>query len=144
MLKLRKPDIVIGDNYLHRWYIIPRNRFFNVYLHKIMKDDDDRALHDHPWWSVSFLIRGRMGERYWFHNKDRERFRWIPFLIPVFRPANGYAHRLIIFDSPVWTIFITGKRVREWGFWCPKGWKHWRDYTTGERGEKIGVGCDDE
>lgn len=32
------------DPYLLRWYIIP----LNVYLHKFMRSDDDRALHDHP------------------------------------------------------------------------------------------------
>src|SRR3546814_8204117 len=45
-ISLRKPDITIGgeDNpYLRRWYIIPRNRWFNVYLHEFLRDDDDRA-----------------------------------------------------------------------------------------------------
>jgi hypothetical protein len=48
----RRPDFIIGgaDNpYLLRWWIIPRNRWCNVYLHKILRDDDPRALHDHPW-----------------------------------------------------------------------------------------------
>ena len=40
---------VIGKNYLSRWHIIPRNRYFNIYLHKFVGSDDDRALHDHPW-----------------------------------------------------------------------------------------------
>lgn len=47
----RAPDFYIGGNanpYLLRWWVIPRNRFFNVYLHKFLRDDDDRALHDHP------------------------------------------------------------------------------------------------
>lgn len=55
----RKPDFVIGDlsnPYLLRWWVIPRNRFFNVYLHKFLRDDDDRALHDHPWWSMSIIL----------------------------------------------------------------------------------------
>lgn len=61
----RKPDLCIGGEdspYLKRWWLIPRNRFFNVYLHQFLKDDDDRALHDHPWWSVSFLLKGRLRE----------------------------------------------------------------------------------
>ena len=48
----RAPDFVIGgsDNpYLLRWFLIPRNPVFNVYLHKFMRSDDDRALHTHPW-----------------------------------------------------------------------------------------------
>ncbi len=43
---MRKPDFIIGgpeNPYLLRWYLIPQNRFFNVYLHKILRSDDDRA-----------------------------------------------------------------------------------------------------
>ncbi|MGE4307333.1 MAG: hypothetical protein AB7E24_25275 [Novosphingobium sp.] len=30
----RSPDFVIGDNYLRRWWVVPRNRFCNAYLHE--------------------------------------------------------------------------------------------------------------
>jgi hypothetical protein len=62
---MREPDLYIGgkdDPYLLRWYLIPRNRFFNVYLHKIVRSDDDRALHDHPWWWLSVMLKGRYAE----------------------------------------------------------------------------------
>src|ERR1700684_1178987 len=56
------PHFVIGDPknpYMLRWYILPRNPLFNVYLHKFLRnDDDDRALHDHPWPSLSLLVKG--------------------------------------------------------------------------------------
>ena len=29
----------------------------------------------------------------------------------------------------------------EWGFHCPKGWVHWRDFTAGKDGEIVGKGC---
>lgn len=45
--------------YLTRWHIIPRNRWFNLYLHKFVHGDDDRALHDHPWASASLILDGR-------------------------------------------------------------------------------------
>ena len=34
----RDPDLdikVFGESYLQRWWLFPRNRFFNIYLHKI-------------------------------------------------------------------------------------------------------------
>src|SRR5262245_55579519 len=61
----RAPDVIIGregDDYLRRWYVIPRNRIFNVYMHQFIRSDDDRALHDHPWWNLSFLLNGRYVE----------------------------------------------------------------------------------
>src|SRR5690606_19189993 len=46
-------------------------------------------------------------------------------------------------SAPVITLFITGPRLREWGFWCPGGrWVHWRDFTAPGRSGEIGPGCD--
>ena len=47
----REPDFIIGDDhdpYLKRWWLIPRNPLVNVYLHQILRSDEDRALHDTP------------------------------------------------------------------------------------------------
>ena len=44
---MRDPDFVIGrpgKPYLLRWWVIQRNRWFNIYLHQILENDDDRAL----------------------------------------------------------------------------------------------------
>ena len=62
---MRKPDFIIGPKdapYLRRWWIIPRNRLFNIYLHQILRSDDDRALHDHPWINCSIILKGRYME----------------------------------------------------------------------------------
>lgn len=136
----RPPDIQIGgaDNpYLNRWYVIPRNRLFNIYLHQFMRDDDDRALHDHPWWSLSWLMRGMLGEF------SKGGFKVITVGQWKFRSAK-FAHRLEVpgaFSGNTWTLFITSPRIREWGFHCPNGWVHWRAFTEGENGETVGKGC---
>jgi hypothetical protein len=105
-----------------------------VYLHKFTGSDDDRALHDHPWGSVSFLLKGDLLE----HRLNSRRV--IPWLVPVLRSAK-FLHRLEVLQGPVWTLFITGPRVREWGFLCPNGWRHWAVFTD-KSGSKIGRGCD--
>lgn len=129
----RKPDIVIGDQYLERWYIVPRNRWFNIYLHKFVGSDDDRALHDHPWWSLSVLLAGEIKEHQF------NKIRMIPRWWPVVRSAR-FAHRLEVVHGPVWTVFITGPRRRDWGFHCRKGWRHWREFTD-HTGNRVGAGC---
>ena len=48
---------------------------------------------------------------------------------------------------PAWSLFITGPVTREWGFHCPQGWRHWKDFTSyrevGEDGRGcIGRGCE--
>jgi hypothetical protein len=131
---MRKPDLIINGGYLSRWFVIPRNLYFNIYWHKFSHSDDDRALHDHPWYSVSFLIKGEMIE----HNlKGR---RHIPWLLPVVRSAK-FAHRLELTKGPAWTLFITGPKLRSWGFLCPNGWRPWREFTN-EQGNDTGPGCD--
>ena len=142
----RQPDFVVGDSwnpYLRRWWIIPRNKWFNVYLHHFCKSDDDRALHDHPYWNVSILLRGRYRE----HMQDGTMVVRRAGNV-VFRGAEA-AHRIQLYTSlwgnpqRAWTIFITGPRVREWGFLCPQGWRHWRDFTSTRDAGQIGRGCDD-
>lgn len=128
------PDVVIGDAYLLRWYLIPRNRWFNIYFHEFLHSDDDRALHDHPWYSVSINLGGTLIEH------SAMGARRIPRYRPVFRSAK-FAHRLEVVDGPVRTIFITGPRVRHWGFHCPKGWVPWEQFTD-ETGHRTGRGCE--
>jgi hypothetical protein len=59
----RKPDFVIGDHYLHRWWVVPRNEKSNVYLHEILHSDDDRAMHDHPWDNTTTWCAARRRKR---------------------------------------------------------------------------------
>ncbi|MBX8687810.1 hypothetical protein GO011_10265, partial [Mycobacterium sp. 20091114027_K0903767] len=54
------PHQVITNNsapYLQRWYLIPRNRYCNIYLHRFIASDDPTC-HDHPWWFASLLLHG--------------------------------------------------------------------------------------
>jgi hypothetical protein len=154
----RLPDVCIGgdDTYMFRWYVVPRNRLFNVYLHVYRRSDDDRAPHDHPWVSASLMLRGSFSER----------------VFPEGTPEGGYVEKIVRAgdlvlrsakhthmlalrqqepvadpsDMPV-TLFVTGPKVREWGFVCPKstpagGWRSWRQFTAGKGGETVGLGCD--
>lgn len=153
----RGPDFYIGgkeDPYLLRWWVIPRNRFFNIYLHKFLRDDDDRALHDHPWLSLSIILRGgyiehtvhavhrrRVGSLVFRRASHAHRIELLPDTSrPVVPPgdAPAYFERL-----PAWTVFITGPKVREWGFHCPKGrWVHWRDFVSDMDSGNVGRGCE--
>lgn len=136
---LREPDFLIGPNkadpYMRRWWIIPRNDAFNIYYHEILHDDDDRALHDHPWPSLSIMCKGRLREI----TPDSERI--IHRGDVVFRDAET-AHRLeLIGGEPAETLFITGPRIREWGFHCPKGWVDWRSFVDPASPGQPGRGC---
>lgn len=134
-----EPHFEIGGHerpYIRRWWLIPRNRVFNVYLHQILRSDDDRALHCHPWHNVSIVLSGCYRE----HLRDGlSRLRSAGCLIA--RDAET-AHRLEIIDRPAWTLFLTGPRIRDWFFHCPQGLVHWRDFTNPLDTGTVGRGCD--
>lgn len=149
LVALNKPDLIIGDRYLLRWYVLPRNKWFNVYLHNILQDDEDRALHDHPWNSISFMLKGSLREVYFnrrmipahlMQNVNLYLSRNLrPSFKPVFRSAR-YAHRLEVI-KPTWTLFITGRKVRDWGFHCPNDWVPWQEFVDPSDTGKVGRGC---
>ncbi len=133
----RPPDRTIGgsDNpYLHRWYLLPRNPVFNMYLHEFCRSDDPRALHDHPWWNASVIVKGEYTEVTAGKREIRKRGQL------RIRRASA-AHRIELHEGKCWTVFMTGPRVREWGFVCPQGWRHWKEFTKGD-GSEVGKGCD--
>jgi hypothetical protein len=136
-MRARPPDFVIGpasDPYIRRWWLIPRNRFFNIYLHNIIRDDDDRALHDHPWINCSIVLKGVLREI-----TPKGAFIRMPWDV-VFRRAVS-SHRLEVIEAPVWTLFITGPVIRSWGFHCPKGWVPWRQFVNPDNVGETGRGC---
>jgi hypothetical protein len=138
----REPDFIIGGHdtpYVRRWWLIPRNRFFNIYLHYFLRSDEDRAHHDHPWVNLSILLQGE----YWEHSIAAGGVERI-----VHRQAGQFklrrptsAHRIVI-DKPCWTLFITGPVVRNWGFHCVKGWRPWQQFVDKRDAGSIGRGCD--
>ncbi len=115
----REPDFIIAEGYGYRWFVIPRNRYFNIYFH-LFEGSDHPVHHDHPWYSCSFLLEGSYLE----HAIDRDNFFRNGHVI--FRSPE-YLHWLQI-DNPCKTLFITGPKVRSWGFLFDGNWMYWRDY----------------
>lgn len=131
-----------------RMHILPRNRFFNVYLHWFgpsFADGLDYGLHDHPWPSLSILLRGQgnmmedyydgppmeppsrdsapmeppshLEPRYAGGKLEPRRLERPPPRI-CYRPAEwAHALRMLPGGKTALTLFITGPKRREWGFW---------------------------
>ena len=135
----REPDFEVirgGDRkvYLRRWWLIPRNDDGNLYLHNMLADDDE-ILHDHMYESWSLVLTPGLEEVSQPHPENYGRADLFPMAQrrtfeagDVVYRTEHMAHRLIV-RKPAWTLFATGPRVREWGFWCPRGFRHWRDYV---------------
>lgn len=140
--RVEHPDIVIGlergEPYLTRWYIAPRNKHGNCYLHIQTRSDDDRALHDHPWQNMSVILAGGYDEVIGdaFGNELATVRRQEG---DVVQRDTTWTHRLIM---PEWntlgytmTLFTTGPKVRDWGFWVDRKFIPWQRFTEANDGE---------
>lgn len=135
LMQSRPADFIIGEDYLFRWWVVPRNEGSNTYLHKICRGDDDRALHDHPWPNVSYVLFGQYLE----HTPEGSFLRQAGDV--VVRAATD-RHRLELIDSkPCISLFSTGPKVRDWGFWCPQGFVPWQQFVSASDKGAIGRGC---
>lgn len=113
-----------GGSYMRRF--IFRTPWFTLRLHHILRSDDDRHLHDHPFDFVSFLLSGGYyetvpcdcGKPICTGKKQR----WWPRFSIVAKHAEDL-HCLKL-ERPVWTFVISGPKRRAWGFETEQGWVH--------------------
>jgi hypothetical protein len=125
---------VDGSPYLKRWSLfLPFGA--SIKLHHILRSDEDRDLHDHPWSFVSIILRGG----YWEHTptriapNPRDDIRswdgrpattrhWYGVGSVLLRPAP-WPHRLEIPPGhTAWSLVVTGTKKRVWGFRTICGW----------------------
>ena len=114
----------LGD-YMKRWWLVgdeaDKDRV-RVRLHHILRSDAGRDLHDHPWWYVTIILRGG----YWEITEKRETWRGRG----VYFHTSRFRHRLDLEPGKTaWTLFITGPKTKEWGFYTDQGFVHWEEYT---------------
>ncbi len=142
----RPPDFRIdpagtGRPYLERWWLTRRRRWGRIYLHRILRSDDDRALHDHPWPYLTLILSGGYVEHTILPGGVHQRRYLGPGRVAVHGARR--AHRLEIAGVEAVTMFVCGPRVRDWGFHCPQGWRHWRDFVAPDDAGRDGRGCGD-
>lgn len=127
-------DRVENEPYLERYYLFLRDRErfpFNIFLHKFLKSDPD-DVHDHPWPYATVILKGG----YW---------EWIPHFDTVGRKTGEYQvwrgpghfriskansfHRIELDpDITAWTLFMPGRKCRDWGFLVQNKWIQWEQY----------------
>jgi hypothetical protein len=138
-LELSRTDITErGDLYMRRWVAeIPA--LGGVRLHKIVRPDADRNLHDHPFDFVSIVLWGHYAERVaglpgervrrtgsirYFRAEHLHRITWGSFFDRYDPRHDG---------PPCWTLCISGPRRRVWGFHTAGGWVDYRTYLKEHR-----------
>lgn len=120
--------------YMDRYWLVKPSRWTlgcGVRVHHIMRSDNDRAMHTHPWWNVSWILSGT----YWEVMPARKGDNGAlvggyanlnePFSMAQRKPGHlvfrrrTWRHKLMLFRGPVWTLMITGPDHGTWGFYVP-------------------------
>jgi len=131
-----------GDkrDYLHRFYLSRPGGGLeeapSLFLHRFVSSDVDHEIHCHPWlWSVSYILAGSYveerttGER---HDDGTKVFLRGRLSEERLGPGSrnlilaDHFHRVSLETEDVWTLFLHGPRVGNWGF-VPKPSKNERD-----------------
>ncbi len=136
--RLIVPDCPIGmrGRPLLTRYFIFRSKWLGIFLHQFHRSDVD-DFHDHPWSFITILLSSGYFEhipaKSWFKgNFDRghDRF-WRQRFSILYRPAT-FRHFVELpqhydgSETPVWTMVIRFRRIREWGFIIRGEWIPWR------------------
>ena len=141
--------------YLRRFHLLKRNKFLSkltkgkyegIYLHHILRPDDDRDLHDHPWNFGALILSGGYMEEIPGIVKDPRcrKFTLYPLTVeevqhyawrsggPLFRrywklfsfrteKAEQF-HRISESGfKKTWTLFFAGPKFRKWQFMTKDG-----------------------
>lgn len=105
--------------YLERYYLFSvLGREF--YLHRFVSGDGDRNLHDHPWdFSFSLVLTGSYDEvvQKYFCPKSLGILKKRKLKRGRFNIIKGSKfHQIVSAEPETWTLFVTGKRIKDWGF----------------------------
>lgn len=83
---------------------------YSIRVHRWLRSDDKRFMHNHPWWFVTFVLRGSYQD---ISLNEIEQLNTFSF---KYRNSN-HTHYVEIPDSGCLTLLITGKPINKWGFW---------------------------
>jgi hypothetical protein len=122
-------EIISKEGVIHfRRYRLLSTPWFNLYIHNILKSDEDRDFHDHPWSFKSLLLKGSYQENYTQEPSHfAVHFRKYESGDLVIHPATD-AHSLHLLTPEVWTLVLTSGRERVWGYQTRKGWIDFKTY----------------
>lgn len=95
--------------YLERWMI--DLRLFSIRVHHFRSSDDDRALHDHSWDFLTFILKGSYTDVSDTGDTLMKRFSL------HFRRAE-HKHTVQVGPEGCWTLCLTGPKRRDFGFWA--------------------------
>jgi hypothetical protein len=129
-------EIISKDGKIHfrRWRILA-TPWFNIYIHNILRSDEEAHPHDHPWNFLSFILKGGYSEEWLPFYEDKAYQNGSSLIKSVRRPGTFVwhdakdFHKLTLLKDSAWTLVFTfGKYRPSWGFQTEHGWLEHKTY----------------
>lgn len=137
-------DLAGTAPYLVRWSLwLPFG--WSLKLHKIMRPDDDRCPHDHPWWMLRIILFGGYIEKCGSDQRTVFRKPWRPWAFwRIYWCGAEFRHRIIELPKTFsWTLVLCSGKKREWGFYTKRGWLPWQRFVHEARSTRV-MWCEGE
>lgn len=124
-----------GELHFQR-YLLLKTPWFEVYIHKIYKKDEDDHLHDHPWNIFTMILWGSYMEEVLSKNKQTTFYRLRTFGNCGYRSIKRFHKIQEVVKGPVTTLAIVGRRKHDpWGYWTENGWVDHVTYRKNKHGK---------
>ncbi len=114
-----------GELHFRRWRIIS-TPWFSIFVHNIYKADEDKHLHDHPWSYCNAVLRGSYLE------ETPDGINLMDVGSSSRRKAESF-HKILKVWGPVTTLFMIGRRRRDWGYFVNGSWMQHEEYRRAKR-----------
>lgn len=108
-LRWREPLGLPQCPYIVRWVLTVFG--YSLRLHHWLGSDDLRHMHDHAWWYVSIILKGSYFER----TSKTVTLRRVGS-VAFYRAEHQH---IVEENGGCWSLLITGRSVRQWGFYVP-------------------------
>ncbi len=105
-----------------------------VRVHHILRSDEGRDPHDHPWPYLTAILKGGYFEHRFNSDGTERSVKWHGPGSVLFRPANSWHMLKLPPGQTAWTLFITGKYQQGWGFLTATGKESYRTYLGRKQG----------
>jgi hypothetical protein len=123
--------------FFHRlisWILSPWG--MRAQVHCFHRGDEDPDPHCHPWWYITvplWPLWGTYIDEEWDRRRRVVKRHRMHFGMVVRRPAwHIHRVRLLKPGRKAWTFVITGRKMRDWGFWTSRGFVPHEEYLNGK------------
>lgn len=99
--------------YFRLWAVITKRG--SIRLHNWLGEDDHRFPHNHPYFFVTFVLRGGYDDYSYDEHGTVKNIEKMRAGMIRYRPAD-HMHQVLNVLPNTWTLLITGAPLHRWGF----------------------------